>query len=39
MFKDIVSRDGVKKQITKEINNLFYDRIIYHKNYYNNALC
>ena len=36
MFNDIVSSEGVKKQITKEINNLFYDRIIYHKNYYNN---
>lgn len=36
MFNDIVTSEGIKKYITKELNDLFYGRIIYHKEYYNN---
>lgn len=36
MFNDIITSDGIKQQITKELNDLFYNRIIYHKEYYNN---
>ena len=36
MFNEIVTSDGVKKNVTEDINNLFFDRIIHHKEYYNN---
>lgn len=36
MFNDIVTSDGIKKYITSELNNLYYNRIIKHKEYYNN---
>lgn len=36
MFNEIVTSDGIKKNIKKEINELFFDRIIHHKEYYNN---
>lgn len=35
MFNEIVTSDGVKTNIIKDINNLFYERIILHKEYYN----
>ena len=28
--------DGIKKNVTKDINELFFGRIIHHKEYYNN---
>ena len=36
MFNEIVTSDGVKKNVTEDVNNLFFDRIIHHKEYYNN---
>lgn len=36
MFNEIVTSEGIKKNVTKDINELFFGRIIYHKEYYNN---
>ena len=36
MFNEIVTSDGVKKNVFDDINELFYGRIILHKEYYNN---
>ena len=36
MFNIVVTSDGVKENIRNDINNLFYERIIRHKYYYNN---
>jgi len=36
MFNEIVTSTGVKINVTKDINDLFYERIILHKEYYNN---
>ena len=36
MFNEIVTSDGVKKNVIEDVNNLFFDRIIHHKEYYNN---
>ena len=36
MFNEIVTSDGIKNNVKKEINELFFDRIIKHKEYYNN---
>ena len=36
MFNKIVTSDGIKENVINEINDLFYNRIIYHKEYYNN---
>ena len=36
MFNEIVTSDGVKKNIIDEMNYLFYERINKHKEYYNN---
>jgi len=36
MFNEVVTSLGVKKNINDDINNLFYERIILHKEYYNN---
>ena len=36
MFNEIVTSNGIRKNITQEINELFFGRIIYHKEYYNN---
>ena len=36
MFNEIVTSDGIKKNVTKDINELFFGRIIHHKEYYNN---
>ena len=36
MFNKIVTSDDIKEVVKKEINELFYDRIIYHKEYYSN---
>ena len=36
MFNEIVTSNGIKENINKEINQLFFDRIILHKEYYNN---
>ena len=36
MFNEIVTSDGIKEKVTKNINKLFFGRIIYHKEYYNN---
>ena len=33
---EIVTSDGIKENVINEINDLFYNRIIYHKEYYNN---
>ena len=35
-FNIIVTSEGIKQNIKKDINDLFFDRIIYHKEYYNN---
>ena len=32
----IVTSEGIKKNVTKDINELFFGRIIHHKDYYNN---
>ena len=36
LFNEIVSSEGVKKNVKHEISKLFYKRIICNKNYYNN---
>lgn len=36
IFNEIVTSAGVKKNVIKDINDLFYNRIILHKEYYNN---
>lgn len=36
MFNEIVTSTGVKTNLTKDINDLFYGRIILYKEYYNN---
>ena len=36
MFNKIVTSEGIKKNIRTDINELFFERIIYHKEYYNN---
>lgn len=36
MFNEIVTSDGVKRNVIDDINKLFYERIILHKEYYNN---
>ena len=36
IFNKIVSSEGIKKNVRKDINELFFGRIIYHKEYYNN---
>ena len=36
MFNEIVTSDGVKENVKKQINELFFNRIIYNKEYYNN---
>lgn len=38
MFNEVVTNTGVKTNVTKDINDLFYERIILHKEYYNNEL-
>lgn len=36
MFNEIVTSDGIKENVKKQINELFFNRIIYNKEYYNN---
>ena len=36
MNNQIVTSTGVKTNVTNDINDLFYERIILHKEYYNN---
>ena len=36
MFNETVTSCGIKENVNKEINKLFFDRIILHKEYYNN---
>lgn len=36
MFNEVVTSDGVKRNVVDGINKLFYERIILHKEYYNN---
>ena len=36
MFNEIVTSNGIKQNVNKELNKLFLDRIILHKEYYNN---
>lgn len=36
MFNEIVTSNGIKKNVTEDINELFFGRIIRHKEYYNN---
>lgn len=36
MFNEIVTSDGIKNNVKKDITELFFDRIIKHKEYYNN---
>ena len=36
IFNEVVTSIGIKKNINEEINKLFFERIIYHKKYYNN---
>lgn len=36
MFNKIVTSDGIKENVIKDINELFYNRIICHKEYYTN---
>ena len=36
MFNEIVTSEGIKENVTEDINELFFGRIIYHKEYYNN---
>lgn len=36
MFDEIVTSNGIKKNIIEDINKLFFGRIIQHKEYYNN---
>ena len=34
MFNEIVTSNGIKQNVNKELNKLFFDRIILHKEYY-----
>lgn len=36
MFNEIVTSDGVKRNVVEDINELFFNRIILHKEYYTN---
>lgn len=36
MFNEIVTSEGIKRNVIEDLNELFYDRIILHKEYYNN---
>ncbi len=36
MFNEIITSNGVRKNVIDDINKLFYERIILHKEYYNN---
>ena len=36
MFNIVVTSEGIKYNIKKEIKKLFYNRIVLHKEYYNN---
>ena len=36
MFNEIVTSSGVRTNVIEDINKLFYERIILHKEYYNN---
>ena len=36
MFNEIITSNGVRKNVIDDINKLFYERIILHKKYYNN---
>ncbi len=36
MFNEVVTSNDIKENINKEINELFFNRIILHKEYYNN---
>lgn len=36
MFNEVVTSEGVKQNVASEINDLFFNRIIHHKEYYNN---
>lgn len=36
MFNEIITSNGIKKNVSKELNKLFYERINLHKEYYNN---
>lgn len=36
MFNEVVTSEGIKENVTKELNKLFFERIILHKEYYNN---
>lgn len=36
MFNKVVTSDGIKENICKKINKLFFYRIVLHKDYYNN---
>ena len=36
MFNEIITSTGVKNNVVDDINKLFYERIILHKEYYNN---
>ena len=36
MFNKVVTSDGIKEYICKEINKLFFYRIVLHKDYNNN---
>lgn len=36
IFNEIVTSEGIKKNVTDDINHLFYNRIKKHKEYYNN---
>lgn len=36
MFNEIVTSDGIKKNISEELNKFMNERIIHHKEYYNN---
>lgn len=38
MFNEVVTSNDIKENINKEINELFFNRIILHKEYYNNKL-
>ena len=37
MFNEIVTSEGIKKNVAEDINELFFGRIIRHKEYYNNS--
>lgn len=36
IFNEIVTSKGIKKNISNDLNKLFFNRIILHKEYYNN---